>query len=210
MSARPSSRLHRDARAVAEDGRASSLAFTLIAGHAMPVLRRFERALPDLVAHWRQYAGVDDATCTRAARAADLVAQLGEQQRILIAGHTELSRLALRHAMLGPEQAIATLGHEPLADTPESEVNALVPLVLNPCYRVGLLMTDPAAWAFVQSAVTDGWLSDAVEPWRRLRDLHCHLLGCSIAEAERSFLDLGWQLLGERPAHQPGSEAKER
>jgi len=200
MSACSAHRPSSPAQTLPDGDTATSPAFRLIAGHAMPVLHRFEIAMPALVAHWRQYAGVDDTTVSRAARTADLIAQLAEQQRVLIAGHPELARLALRHATVGPTEPLAVLGCEPLADTPEADVNALVPLVLNPCYRVGLLMTAPAAWTFVQSGVVDGWLPDAVEPWGRLRDLHCHLLGCSIAEAEQSFLDLGLRLLGESPS----------
>jgi hypothetical protein len=58
--------------------------------------------------------------------------------------------------------------------------------------------------------VADGLLPDALEPWRQLRDLHCHLLGCSPRHAEQSFLDVALQLLGEAPSPAPGSASSER
>jgi len=207
MSASPSHRPSRRAPGLADGEGGISRAFTLIAGHAMPVLRRFEVALPGLLPHWRQYASTSPESAARAARIADMVVELAAQQRSLIAGHPALCALALRHAEVGPREPLAALGHEPLADSPETEVNALVPLVLNPCYRIGLLMASPAAWHGVQGEVASGVLPDAIEPWHRLRDLHCHLLGCGIDEAETSFVDLAHRLLGESAPAAPAAAA---
>lgn len=204
MSAYPSHRQSRRAAAVADGDASVSRAFTLIAGHAMPALRRFENALPGLLPHWRQYAGTDPASASRAARIAGMVDELATQQRALIAGHEALAMLCLRHTRTGPAEPLAALGHEPLADSPEAEVHVLVPLVLNPCYRMGLMMTAPDAWRRVQDEVKAGHLPDAIEPWQRLRDLHCHLMGCRIEEAESSFLDLACRLLGEAAPAAPG------
>jgi hypothetical protein len=210
MSAYPSHRPDRRASAAAEGGSTPGLAFRLIAGHSMPALHRLEAALPECLPHWRQAATVDAASGARALRITDLIAELAEQQRVHIAAHPDLSLLALRHAQVGPAQPLANLGHEPLADTPQSEVNILVPLVLNPCYRVGLLMAAPDAWEWLRIQVANRLLPDALAPWRRLRDLHCHLLGCSPGQAERSFVDVALQLLGEAPSPAPGSASSER